>query len=343
MGLYRSVVRPVAFVFPPEAAHRAMGFLLRLPLPWASIAGARVLPEVATDLAGLPLRSPVGLAAGFDKNGRSLRGLARYGFGYLVVGTVTRSPRAGNRRPRIVRRVDTGSMVNAMGLPNRGAAAVAERLRRRPAPARGIPVLASVADEALDDVLACHAAVAPFVDGIELNASCPNVAWGRDADDETHLRGLVSRLVEERRRGGLPGPLFVKLPPFGDGPDRDAVLALARVAVDAGASGLTCSNTRPVEEPRIAVGRGGLSGRDLFERTPAIVEAVTRATGGGVTINACGGIASADDARRCLEAGATTVQLYTAMVFQGPGVVADIVRGIAAAPVDHREERARPA
>jgi len=326
MGLYRSA-RPLVFLVPPEAAHRTFGLLLRLPLPWAQLAGAGDLPTIPTELAGLRLANPVGLAAGFDKDARGVRGLSAMGFGYLVVGTVTRAPRAGNPKPRIVRLARRRSLVNAMGLPNQGARTVAERLR---AIRRRTPLLASIADEAADDVLANYRALEPWVDGFELNASCPNVRWGRDADDESHLRDLVTRLVSQRARPGAP--LFVKLPPFVTASERDAVLALAAVAQDAGADGLTCSNTRPVPEPRISVGRGGLSGAALAEHTPGIVAAVRRATCETMPINACGGISGPAVARACLEAGATTVQLYTGLVYEGPRVVRSIVRGLAVSP-----------
>jgi dihydroorotate dehydrogenase len=333
MGLYRSA-RPLVFLVPPEAAHRTLGLLLRLPLPWAGLAGARDLPTIPTVLAGLRLANPVGLAAGFDKDARGVRGLSAMGFGYLVVGTVTRAPRAGNPKPRIVRLAGRRSLVNAMGLPNQGARTVAERLR---ALRRRTPLLASIADEAADDVLANHRALEPWVDGFELNASCPNVRWGRDADDESHLRELVTGLVSQRARPDAP--LFVKLPPFVTANERDAVLALAAVAQESGADGLTCSNTRPVSEPRISVGRGGLSGVALADRTPGIVADVRRTTGGAMPINACGGISGPAVARACLEAGATTVQLYTGLVYEGPRVVRSIVRGLA---VRQPTEAAKP-
>jgi dihydroorotate dehydrogenase len=326
MGLYRSA-RPLVFLVPPEAAHRTFGLLLRLPLLWAELAGARDLPTIPTELAGLRLANPVGLAAGFDKDARGVGGLSAMGFGYLVVGTVTRAPRAGNPKPRLVRLAGRRSLVNAMGLPNQGALAVAARLR---AIRRRTPLLVSIADEAADDVLANHRALEPWVDGFELNASCPNVRWGRDADDESHLRDLVTGLVSQRARPDAP--LFVKLPPFVTASERDAVLALAAVAQEAGADGLTCSNTRPVPEPRISVGRGGLSGAALAERTPGIVADVRRATGGAMPVNACGGISGPAVARACLEAGATTVQLYTGLVYEGPRVVRSIVRGLSAGP-----------
>ena len=326
MSLYRSA-RPLLFLVPPEAAHRIFGLLLRLPLPWAELAGARDLPSIPTELAGLRLANPVGLAAGFDKDARGVRGLSAMGFGYLVVGTVTRAPRTGNPKPRVVRLPDRRSLVNAMGLPNHGAQAAADRLR---ALRLRTPILASIADEAADDVVANHRALEPWVDGFEVNASCPNVRWGRDADDESHLRELVTTLVSRRARP--EAPVFVKLPPFVTASERDAVLALAAVAQEAGADGLTCSNTRPVPEPRISVGRGGLSGSALAERTPGIVSDVRRVTGGAMPINACGGVSGPAVARACLEAGATTVQLYTGLVYEGPGVVRGIVRGLALLP-----------
>jgi dihydroorotate dehydrogenase len=335
MSLYRSA-RPLLFLVPPEAAHRIFGLLLRLPLPWAQLAGASDLPSIPTELAGLRLANPVGLAAGFDKDARGVRGLSAVGFGYLVVGTVTRAPRAGNPKPRVVRLPDQRSLVNAMGLPNHGAQAVADRLR---ALRRRTPILASIADEAADDVVANHRALEPWVDGFELNASCPNVRWGRDADDESHLRALVTTLVARRARP--EAPLFVKLPPFVTASEREAVLALAAVAQEAGADGLTCSNTRPVPEPRISVGRGGLSGSALAEHTPAIVSDVRRATGGAMPVNACGGISGPAVARACLEAGATTVQLYTGLVYEGPRVVRAIIRGLAVPSVEARPVRDR--
>ena len=328
MGLYRWLGRPLRFALPPETAHRLAGAALRLPLPWHAIGGAAEDPRLRTELAGIRLRNPVGLAAGFDKSCRELHSLGRLGFGYIVGGSVTRKPRRGNPRPRIVRLRDRRSMVNSMGLPNDGASAMARRLRRI---RKTSAVLISLADEEVDDVVANHELLAPLVDGFELNVSSPNSPWRRDRDNEGHLRKMLAELTARRRR-----PLFVKLPPFRSDEERDAVLALAGIAAEGGADGLTCSNTRPVAEPRLAAGGGGLSGRDLFADTPRIVDEVRRAT--GLPINACGGIFNAEDARVCLEAGATTVQVYTGFICEGPKIVKRITAGLAvvartAAPV----------
>lgn len=330
MGFYRAVGRPLFFALPPEAAHRLAGALLALPLPWSVIGGAEDDPRLRVSLAGIELRNPVGLAAGFDKRCRHLDALGRMGFGYVVGGTVTRAARRGNPKPRIVRYPGRRSMVNAMGLPSPGAAAVADRLAET---RRAAPRFASLADEATADVVFNHTLLEPLVDAVELNASCPNVSWGRDHDNEAHLAELMRELGTRRAK-----PLFVKLPPFRTDVERDAVLALARLAQEGGADGLVCSNTRPVEERRLAVGAGGLSGRDLFEDTVRIVRDVRTATGGRVAIIASGGIFTAANALACIEAGATTVQVYTGLIYEGPRIVGNINRGLAAAVRERRVE-----
>jgi dihydroorotate dehydrogenase len=319
---FRAIGRPVFHSLPPEASHRLATALLALPLPWRRLGGAASDPSLATGLCGLRLRNPVGLAAGFDKTCRHLDVLGELGFGYVVGGTVTREARHGNPSPRIARSGRRRSIVNAMGLPNPGAEAVAASLRRRsPGPA---PRLVSLADEDLADAFSALELLEPLVDAVELNASCPNVSWGRDRDNEAHLQALVAGF---RERSGKP--LFVKLPPFVTEVERDVVLALAAVATQAGADGLTCSNTRLVEDARLAVGRGGLSGRAMWPHTPRIVEAVRSAVGAEPAINASGGVWSADDVATCLDAGATTVQIYSAMIFEGPGIVGELTSGLA--------------
>jgi dihydroorotate dehydrogenase len=315
--------RRLFLALPPETSHRLAGALLRLPFPWERLGAADDDPRLAVTLAGIPLRNPVGLAAGFDKRCAHLAPLGRLGFGFVVGGTITRRPREGNPRPRIARDHGRGALVNAMGLPNPGAEAAARALARSP---RTAPRFASVADEGLADAVATVELLAPHVDAIELNASCPNVSWGRDRDQESHLIDLVRAFRTRTDR-----PVFVKLPPFANEVEREVVLALARVAWDAGASGLTCSNTRPVRDARLSVGAGGLSGGPLAAETPRIVEEVRRATRGELPIVACGGIATPADALACLRAGATAVQVYTGLVYRGPGIVGELTRGLAEA------------
>ena len=318
MGWYEAVGRPLMLALPPETSHRLAQAALSLPLPWRRIGGAPDDPSLAVDLAGLRLRNPIGLAAGFDKTCRHLDALAGLGFGYVVGGTITRNPRTGNPKPRIARSRSTASLTNAMGLPNPGAEAAARALARA---RRVAPIVVSVADEDVGDATTTLELVATHADAVELNASCPNVSWGRDRDNESHLRELVGVFRERTEQ-----PLFVKLPPFTSDTEREVVLALAGIATEAGADGLVCANTRPVADQRLSVGTGGLSGKALWERTPRIVETVRRATGRPIV--ACGGISTPADVATALEAGASAVQVYTAFVYEGPHLPGRLLRDL---------------
>jgi len=322
MELYRRLGRPLFFVLPPEGAHHLALDLLRLPLPWRRIGGVPDDPALRADLAGIPLRNPVGLAAGFDKSSRLVTALGEIGFGYVVTGTLTRNPRTGNAKPRIVRHPEDLAIVNSMGLPNRGAAYAARRLMKA---RRTAPVLVSLADEEVEDVVACHMLLEPLADGIELNVSSPNAPWRKERDNVEHLRRLLEALQPRRRK-----PLFVKMPPFRTDEERERALAMVRLIADAGMQGVTCSNTIPVEEPRVRKGSGGLSGKPLFDDTVRIVGEVHRAAP-SLVVNACGGVFTAEDALACLGAGATTVQVYTGMIYRGPQIVRELCEGLVAA------------
>jgi dihydroorotate dehydrogenase len=316
-GWYGAVGRPAFFALPPEASHRLATALLGLPLPWERVGRAVRDPSLEVDLCGVRLPNPIGLAAGFDKSCRHLDALGRLGFGFVVGGTITRAPRKGNPKPRIVRSRRRGAIVNSMGLPNPGAEAAAANLARA---RRTAPRFASVADEDLEAAAAAVELLAPHVDGFELNASSPNAPWRHDA---AHMGTLLTAFRER-----TDVPVLLKMPPFTSAEERATVLDLARAAVDAGAQGLICSNTIPVEEARLGAGRGGLSGAPLRELTPQIVSEVTAATGRSVPIVACGGIFTTEDVRACLDAGATAVQLYTGLIYRGPGIVGYLTRGL---------------
>jgi len=319
MGWYEAFGRRVFFSLDPERAHELALRMLGLPLPWRRIGRAATDPILHTTIGGAAVENPIGLAAGFDKACAHLGQLGELGFGYVVGGTVTRAPRAGNPRPRIARSPARGALVNAMGLPNPGAAIAAGHLAAGP---RTAPRWVSLADEAVDDVVAAHELVAPHADAIELNASSPNAGWEHRA---THVGVVVRELVA---RSDLP--ISVKVPPPHVPADRTGVFAIAAAAQAAGATAITCANTVPVRDGRLGTGRGGLSGLPLRDRTPGHVRALRSATGGEMQIHASGGIFSVQDVLGCLEAGAASVQVYTGMVFRGPGIVGELTRGLAA-------------
>ena len=314
--IYAQLMRPALFALPAEAAHRVALAALGLPAPWGLIGGAAPTPSLDFEIAGLRFANPVGLAAGFDKDCRRLAALGRLGFGYLVGGTVTLEARRGNDRPRIGRYVAQRSLVNAMGFPNRGAQAAHAVLRDT----RGkTATLVSIAGSSVSEVIRTSELVAPFADGIEFNVSCPNVRWGRSVDTEAMLSETLPKL---KRTVGKP--IFVKLPPYRVGKEREAVISLVRIAVECGADAITASNAFPVTSRRMALGTGGLSGKAVFADTLRIVADIYRATHGRVPVNACGGIFDGDDALACIKAGASTVQVYSGFAYQGPRVVREI-------------------
>ena len=264
-------------------------------------------------MAGVPLPNPIGLAAGYDKDCGMIRPLSNLGFGYIVAGTVVAQPRQGNPRPRIARNPRDGSLVNSLGFPSLGLDVAARRLSTGHA---GIPLLASISGLSVEEFSLCHRTLQPLTSGIELNISSPNTEGIRVFQEPQRLRELLSILAPLKEK-----PLFLKLPPYLDNDRRDRTMRLVDLCMDYAVDGVTASNTRPVEDNRLAVGRGGLSGRPLLPDTLRMVAEIRRHAGDGFVINACGGISSGEDALKALQAGAkhgpTLHRLHL------PGAVAD--------------------
>ena len=321
MGLYTSIVRPLLFRLPPENAQKLAEAILALTPLWTA---ARPLLRVNdhrlhTESGGIALPNPVGLAAGYDKDARVVAGMAGLGFGYIVIGTVVLDPREGNPRPRLVRNPAEGALMNSLGFPSQGLERVLANLQR----AHGVktPLIASVSGLSLDEFVGCYRAIQPLVSGVELNISSPNTEGIRVYQEPEKLDVLLAALAPLKEK-----PLFIKLPPYFDDSQRGRVMELVAVAVGRSVEGVTAVNTWPREDSRLAVGRGGLSGRPLFPHMLRIVEEIRGHVGSGLAINACGGISTGDDALAALWAGANTVQLYTGFVYRGPGVARGINR-----------------
>ena len=319
-AFYRSFIRPLLFALPPERAQSVADLALRYPGPWKALAGMFEVRDerLAVDLAGMQLANPIGLAAGYDKSCDMLPALTSLGFGYVSCGTVVALPQPGNPRPRLFRDKKRESLINSLGFPSKGLDYAKKRLRsgnRRDGP----PVIGSVSGVTIDNVLRCQRAIEPLVDAIELNISSPNTSGLRVFQDPPALSELLGRLNDGRKR-----PLFVKLPPYDTGgklsEPRARTMSLVDVCVRQGVEGLTVANTHPTEDDRLAVGKGGLSGRAILKRTLAMVADVRSEAGNGAAINASGGIFTGEDAWRALKAGATTVQILTGLFYRGPGI-----------------------
>ncbi len=324
---YSLLIRPLLFSLPPERAQKLADLALKQRPVWRALSPLFQVRDarLEVELCGIRLKSPVGLAAGYDKDCELLPSLARLGFGYLVGGTVVESPRPGNPRPRVLRYTREQSLINALGFPSRGLESAARRLERARQECGDTRVFVSVSGVTEDEVLRCHSRLEPLVDAVEVNISSPNTAGLRVFHEPKALAALLARLNQQRRK-----PVFVKLPPYAAGDDeaRDRVLGLARVCLEHGMDALTIANTRPTRDARLAVGAGGLSGRLVFPDMLRMVREVKAEVGQGLAINACGGIFSAEDAWQALEAGATTVQLLTGLVYRGPGVAHSINCGL---------------
>jgi dihydroorotate dehydrogenase len=275
-------------------------------------------PRLRTRVGQLELPNPVGLAAGFDKNCEMSSSLFNIGFGYLTLGTVTLNPREGNPKPRMWR-YPQSSLVNSMGLPNEGADATAVSLTKHVR--NDGPTIVSISGLTIEEFTKCFRKLEPQADGVELNISTPNTVGVRVFQQPDLLTNLLNEIKAARHTNR---PVWVKIPPYFEDAQRENVHRLIDVCVQAGMDGLTATNTRLVDEPRASIGTGGLSGPLIFQDTLRIVADVYQYTNGRIPINACGGISSGLDAWRAFEAGASSVQLYTALVYEGPGVVSKI-------------------
>jgi dihydroorotate dehydrogenase len=317
-------------LLPPEAAHAlALRVLGRGLLPRvAPVASARL----RTSFCGFDLPHPLGLAAGFDKNAQATRGLFGLGFGFVEVGTVTPRPQAGDPKPRLFRLRREQALINRMGFNNHGLDAVCRRLERRD-PAWGV-LGANIganrdAADPVADYVACLQALYPLVDYLAINVSSPNTPGLRDLQQAARLDELLVALLQTRR--SLAGvrrtkPLLVKIAPD-LAPDDE--VGLAEVATRRGIDGLIIGNTttaRPEGIPERYRGEaGGLSGAPLFLRSTEQLRRFRRLTRGQLPLLGVGGILRGADAYAKIRAGACALQLYTALIYHGPGAVSRIL------------------
>jgi dihydroorotate dehydrogenase len=327
------LIRPLLFCLDAERAHnlafQAGGLAQRFRLPEPELE-----PTLAVDALGLHFPSPLGLAAGLDKGAQLLPLWKSMGFGHVEIGTVTPRPQPGNPRPRLFRLPSEGIILNRMGFNSEGAEVVATRLKQRPA---GLIVGGNLGknkttpeETALDDYAAAYRLIAPQVDYIALNVSSPNTPGLRNLQAPKALEPLLSGMLGVRKEMGLEAqPILLKLAPDLAFEDLDAIV---EVAVASGISGLIATNTtldRGIVSAENhfkveAWGQGGLSGRGLATKARAVRLRLLETLKGRLPLVACGGIGSAKDVAEALEDGSVLAQIYSALIFEGPGLVARI-------------------
>ncbi len=343
--VYRSLVRPILFHLPPETAHHLALKSLSFIKPIHSIVATKFAPTtpLTVKLFGLTFTNPVGLAAGFDKDGVALSELAALGFGHIEAGTVTYHAQPGNPKPRLFRLPNDKALINRAGFNNRGATAFVQRVRKnRPNCVLGVSIGKSkitALENAVDDYLASFDLVYEVADYVAVNVSSPNTPQLRQLQQAEQLHDLLMALqkrneelqIRTNRRSRMP--LLVKLSPDLKNEELDLIVAVVKeLSID----GIIATNTTTGRDnlstslPEVnACGEGGLSGKPLATRSTEMIEHLFRLTHGQLPIIGVGGIFTATDAWEKIGAGASLVQLYTGFIYQGPCVAKEINDGLA--------------
>ena len=318
-------IRPALFLLEPEDAHRLAIAALPL-LPGARPAEAGPL---STQVAGIAFPNPVGMAAGFDKDAQVPDALLRAGFGFAEAGSITPLAQPGNPRPRLFRLTKDRAVINRMGFNNGGMEQALARLSKRAGKPGVVGINIGANKDSVDrvaDYATMARAMAPHATYLAVNVSSPNTPGLRALQDEGALAGLLDAVMEARGESGPP--VFLKVAPDLEPADIDAI---SRIAMDRRLGALIVSNTtisRPPLKSRLAGETGGLSGEPLRDLAQERLRDFRKATGGALPLVGVGGLATAQDAWARIRAGASLVQLYSAMVYEGPGIAKAIAKGL---------------
>lgn len=333
--MWYRLLRPFLFLLPPELAHRCTLFVLRCCYPKWRVENLRARDrQLPKTLLGMTFPNPIGIAAGLDKNAEALDALWGLGCGFVEIGAVTPRPQAGNAQPRLFRLISSQALINRFGFNNRGLDFVVAQLQRRRVSGIVGVNIGKNADtplsEAAADYQQCYTRVYPYADFVTVNVSSPNTQALRGLQEQATLTQLLSVLkatqAELTARFQRHVPIFVKI-----SPDLDdaALVALIEVLLSLQIEGVIAVNTTVARDAVAGEAEaqqvGGLSGKPLFARALQIVERVAQLSQGRLVIIGVGGIASPEDARRLLAAGADLLQLYTALVYQGPGLIRRLI------------------
>ncbi|MBI1225553.1 MAG: quinone-dependent dihydroorotate dehydrogenase [Bacteroidetes bacterium] len=341
--MYKFILKPILFIFQPEKAHHITLFFLKLTLAipivgWLFRNYFKVEDKrLERQVFGLNFPNPVGLAAGFDKDGKHFEAMAALGFGFIEIGTVTPVAQAGNPQPRLFRLPADDALINRMGFNNEGVEALVQRLKKRK---NGTIVIGgnigknkiTPNEEAAQDYAICFEALFPFVEYFVVNVSSPNTPNLRDLQEKAPLTALLSGLQVLNQKKPKPKPLLLKIAPDLTDGQLDDILEIAEATKLDGiiATNTTISrkylNTKELELEKI--GAGGLSGKPVKSRSTEIIRYLHEKSKGKLTIIGVGGIASAADAIEKIEAGAALIQVYSGLIYEGPSLVKCINQGI---------------
>ena len=342
-----SIFKPFLFALSPEAAHRITFQLLDLaaaflPTRWL-MRSMFCLPDerLKKQVMGLSFPNAIGLAAGFDKDGKHIPGLACLGFGFVEVGTVTPVAQAGNPQPRLFRLPKDKALINRMGFNNEGLDALLDRLKalRQKGVPNGLIIGGNIGknkltpnEEAANDYLISFEKLFPWVDYFVVNVSSPNTPGLRELQEKEPLTRLLNLLQDKNHAQKAPKPILLKIAPDLTDSQLDDITDIVR---DTNLSGVIATNTtisradlKTPESEVETMGMGGLSGVPVCERATAVIRYLRQKLGKEVVIIGVGGIDSAATAQEKLDAGADLVQVYTGLIYEGPGLVKGILEGL---------------
>ncbi len=343
--MYKLILKPILFLFSPERAHHFTVLLLKTALAIPALGWMLHRFYAVTDkrlerkVFGLTFPNPVGLAAGFDKDGKSYEAMSALGFGFIEIGTVTPVGQPGNPQPRLFRLPADGALINRMGFNNEGVDALVGRLKKRKP--GNVIIGGNIGknkvtpnEQAGRDYAICFEALFPYVDYFVVNVSSPNTPNLRDLQEKGPLTELLTALQHLNKQKSKPKPLLLKIAPDLTDGQLDDILDIAQETALDGviATNTTISRDGLHSDPKVLeeIGAGGLSGQPVKKRSTEVIEYLHQKSEGKLTIVGVGGISSPSDAIEKLNAGAALVQVYSGLVYEGPTLVKRINRAILA-------------
>jgi dihydroorotate dehydrogenase len=341
--MYR-LIKPIFFQFDPENVHH---FVVQR-LKWFNDFfpfGKTILRSsfgvhikgLEREVFGIKFKNPVGLAAGFDKNGEYIEALSNLGFGFIEVGTVTPLPQPGNDKPRMFRLQDDKALINRMGFNNKGVDTLAERLRILKLKDPGLVVGGNIGknkntpnEDAVNDYIKCFDRLFDVVDYFVVNVSSPNTPGLRELQEKEPLTLLLKTLQDRNPKNGISRPILLKIAPD---LTNDQLNDIVDIVQTTGIAGIIATNTtidrNGLYTPeKISQQTGGLSGKPLSKRSTEVIRYLSERSKGSFPIIGVGGIHSAEDAKEKLAAGASLVQIYTGFIYEGPGIIKNICKGL---------------
>ena len=362
--MYKRVLKPLFFYLSPEAAHdfvlHLLKFFFRFPLFFDIVKAFYTIRDdrLKRNLFGLSFKNPVGLAAGFDKDAKLFDELSAFGFGFIEIGTVTPRPQHGNVKPRMFRLIPDEAIINRMGFNHEGVLAASIRLKKRRTRiivGGNIGKNGSTTNEnAVLDYEYCFEKLFDLVDYFVVNVSSPNSVNLRDLQEKEPLKKILIRLQDlntqlanQNQSGGSSGsiqsstryrkPLFLKIAPD---LSNDQIDHIIETVYETKLDGIVATNTTVSRGGLKAgaseietIGKGGLSGKPLKNRSTEVIRYITQKSGGRIPIIASGGVHTTEDAIEKIRAGASLVQIYTGLIYEGPGLVKKICKGLLNEPV----------